>query len=689
MAKEIDYDALAKKFGAIEQPMQPEVDYDALAAQFGAEQAQPAQPKTSMWQNVGQGVGNIAAGAVRGAGSIGATLIRPFESAQENEARRQAIDEGLRSMGAEPESWMYQGGKIAGEIAGTAGAGGVLAKGIQFAPRLASGYIPSGLAPALQSGGFSSGAGIGTNIGAGALAGGAAAGLTGGDITTGAGIGAALPAAVRGIPTMAKAVAGTTSGIGSTPLEEAFKAGKGGGATGQAFRENIKGDAPINDALVTAKNALNLMRQDRANRYKATIGKSFDDTTPLDFTPIENTLNKTLSSVKGRGSSVLQEVSPETTIWVDKFGQRAEVPETFKPPKIDNFLTEVRRAGGINSSYASEFGLTPAEAAKTQLFRKDGKGLDELSRSIEQKGWIGEHTLADADYGATGGREGYLKDMIKSAMSDSNSIIHPRQQDDWFNYLNAENALVEQGINKVTIPAKTKQTSGEYWTIGKDEQGKISEVADIIQEWKLDPARHNVEGLDALKRRIGAVYPENPKQAQAQRVIDTMYNSVKKTIEEQAPDYAATMKDYSTMTDQIREIEKSLSLGNKATADTAMRKLQSLMRNNVATNYGGRIESAGKLSEYGAENLMPALAGQALSELAPRGIARAGNIAGFGAAITANPLSALALPLASPRLMGEAAYGAGRLSGLTSKIPYNEQLLRAARQAGITQGSQY
>ena len=171
MAKEIDYDALAKKFGAIEQPMQPEVDYDALAAQFGAEQAQPAQPKTSMWQNVGQGVGNIAAGAVRGAGSIGATLIRPFESAQENEARRQAIDEGLRSMGAEPESWMYQGGKIAGEIAGTAGAGGVLAKGIQFAPRLASGYIPSGLAPALQSGGFSSGAGIGTNIGAGALAG--------------------------------------------------------------------------------------------------------------------------------------------------------------------------------------------------------------------------------------------------------------------------------------------------------------------------------------------------------------------------------------------------------------------------------------------------------------------------------------------------------------------------------------
>ncbi len=498
-----------------------------------AEQAQPVQPKTSMWQDVGQGVGNIAAGAIRGAGSIGATLIRPFESAQENEARRQAIDEGLRSMGAEPESLMYQGGKIAGEIAGTAGSGGVIAKGLQFAPRLAAGYIPSGLAPALKSGGFASGAGIGTNIGAGALAGGAAAGLTGSDVTTGAGIGAALPAAVRGVPAMAKAVAGTTSGVGSTPLEEAFKAGKGGGATGQAFRENIKGDAPINDALVTAKNALNLMRQDRANRYKATIGKSFDDTTALDFTPIENTFNKTLSSVKGKGSS------------------------------------------------------------------------------------------------------------------------------------------------------------SEYWTIGKDEQGKISEVADIIQEWKLDPARHNVEGLDALKRRIGAVYPENPKQAQAQRVIDTMYNSVKKTIEEQAPDYAATMKDYSTMTDQIREIEKSLSLGNKATADTAMRKLQSLMRNNVATNYGGRIESAGKLKEYGAENLMPALAGQALSELAPRGIARAGNIAGFGAAITANPLSALALPLASPRLMGEAAYGAGRLSGLASKIPYNEQLLRAARQAGITQGSQY
>ena len=636
------------------------------------------QPKITTMQNIGQGLGNIAAGAVRGAGSIGATLIRPFESSEENIARRQAIDEGLQSMGAQPESLMYKGGQIAGEIAGTAGIGGTLAKGVQFAPKLAS---------ALSSGGFAADAGWKTNIGAGAITGSASAGLTGGDVGMGAGIGAGLPAAVRGLPAIAKAVSGTTSGVGSAPLEEAFRAGKAGGTKAQVFRENIKGDAPVNETVDIAKGALESMRQARAAAYRDTISRSTGDATTLNFTPIDDALGKALSSVKGKGSSVMQEVSPEASIWVDKFGQRVEVPESMVAPKLDSVLTEIRRAGGINSSYAREFGLTPAEAAKTGLFRKDGKGLDELSRSVEQKGWVGEHTLADADYMATGGREGYLKDMIESAMSDPKNIVHPSQADDWFNYLNAEKSLTDQGINKVTIPAKTKQKTGEYWTIGKDEQGKISEVADIIQEWKYDPARHNVEGLDALKRRIGAVYPDNPKQAQAQRVIDTMYNAVKNTIEKQAPDYASTMKDYSSMTDKIREIEKSLSLGNKATADTSMRKLQSLMRNNVSTNYGGRVESAGKLSDYGAENLMPALAGQTLSELAPRGIARAGNIAGFMGAAAVNPWSLAAAPLASPRLMGEASYGAGRLSGLAAKVPYSRQAIEAARLAAITQGS--
>ena len=105
----------------------------------------PKKAETTIAQDVGQGIGNLVAGAVRGAGSIVATLLRPFDTAAENEQRRQAMDDALQSMGAEPDSWMYKGGKLGGEIAGTAGAGGLIAKPLAMvAPKLAAAIASSG-----------------------------------------------------------------------------------------------------------------------------------------------------------------------------------------------------------------------------------------------------------------------------------------------------------------------------------------------------------------------------------------------------------------------------------------------------------------------------------------------------------------------------------------------------------------
>ena len=102
----------------------------------------PDAPKTSILDDIKQGAGNLAAGAVRGAGSIGATILAPYDMAKDaingkglslesNRARRTAMDGALQEMGAQPDSLLYKVGKLAGEIAGTAGAGGVLAKGAQ------------------------------------------------------------------------------------------------------------------------------------------------------------------------------------------------------------------------------------------------------------------------------------------------------------------------------------------------------------------------------------------------------------------------------------------------------------------------------------------------------------------------------------------------------------------------------
>jgi hypothetical protein len=91
---------------------------------------------------------------------------------------------------------MYQGGKLGTEIAGTAGAGGVLAKGLtKVAPGARA------LAESLRTGGFSAGgAGMGTRVAGGAATGAAAAALINpDDAALGAGIGAALPVVGAGV----------------------------------------------------------------------------------------------------------------------------------------------------------------------------------------------------------------------------------------------------------------------------------------------------------------------------------------------------------------------------------------------------------------------------------------------------------------------------------------------------------
>lgn len=106
---------------------------------------------------------NVLGGLIRGAGSIGSTLVYPYdrikgggreEGLRLNRERRAAIDSGLQQLiGADPESAGYATGKIGSEIMGTAGVGSLMAKGVQAVPMLSK-AIPN-LAPALRSGGFS------------------------------------------------------------------------------------------------------------------------------------------------------------------------------------------------------------------------------------------------------------------------------------------------------------------------------------------------------------------------------------------------------------------------------------------------------------------------------------------------------------------------------------------------------
>lgn len=487
-----------------------------------------ATPEPSMMQSIKQGAGNLAAGAVRGAGSIGQTILSAGEllpsrmiprvaaggnilpDMQADAKARQGMDAGLQSMGAEPESMMYKGGKLAGEIAGTAGTGNVLAT-------LAKGAGASApVINALQSGGMVTGGGqtLGKELLTRSLAGaGVGAAQTAmvnpdlKDVGMGAALGGGLPIATKvagaagsmlknGAAGITNNLLGLSTGAGSEAVRTAYQSGKKG-ATG--FLDNMRGDVPMTDVLDSAKSALGQMRLDRAAQYRGGMAGVATDKTVIDFAPID----KAVSAIQSMGN---------------------------------------------------------------------------------YKGQV----------------------------------------------------------------------------INKNSAGVVDEISGLVNQWKgLNPAEyHTPEGLDALKQAISDVRDTTQFGTAARKAADTAYNAVKGEITAQAPTYAKVMKDYSQASETLAEVERALSLGNKAAADTSMRKLQSLMRNNVNTNFGNRLGLAKTLEENGAE-IIPSVAGQAMSSWTPRGLQGATNGAALLAAYPTGGASLAALPITSPRLVGEMAYKLG------------------------------
>ena len=495
---------------------------NSAANPFDQFDAPKAKPESS---GIAQGAGNLIAGLVRGAGSIGSTILAPYDMAKDaiagkglslesNRQRRADIDAGLQTMGAEPDSMLYQGGKLAGEIAGTAGAPGIIAKGAQ-----AVGAAPK-IVNAIASSGFKTGAPAATTAaeaiqnaairtGGAAVAGGAAAGAVNPeDATSGAMIGAALPGAVKvsgeigkGIKGAITNALGATTGTSAETVKAAFDAGKAGS---REFLDHMRGNAEFDDVIASAKEGLGRMRQARADQYRSGMIDISNDKTVLDFKPIDDAMNRVLT--------------------------------------IGNY-----------------------------------KGVP----------------------------------------------------------------------------------------INKNASGTVNDIAETIQQWKMLPKSeyHTPEGLDALKQSIGDIRDSTQFGTPARKAADAIYNAIKKEISAQAPTYDRVMKDYAQASSTLDEVTRALSLGDKVSKDTAIRKLQSLMRNNAQTNYGNRLSLASELEQQGGVSLRPALAGQSMNTWTPRGMTGAIEKGAIGVGSVLNPAVLAAAPAASPRMVGESAYALGRGTG--------------------------
>ena len=175
-------------------------------------------------------------------------------------------------------------------------------------------------------------------------------------------------------------------------------------------------------------------------------------------------------------------------------------------------------------------------------------------------------------------------------------------------------------------------------------------------------------GLDALKKMVGDIRESTEWGTPSRIVADQVYHAIKNEIVKQAPEYGKAMSDYENMSDLILEIERSVGLGNKRSADTALRKLTSAMRNNVNTNFGKRQELVKILTESGAPDLLPHIAGTAANTWTPRGM-QGPSTAAVGLGTTAAVATGAvpwwmvpALATTSPRLVGEALHAGGRVT---------------------------
>ena len=196
---------------------------------------------------------------------------------------------------------------------------------------------------------------------------------------------------------------------------------------------------------------------------------------------------------------------------------------------------------------------------------------------------------------------------------------------------------------------------------------QVNAVRSAYQEFRDTMAnqgrRPTAHDLDAFKQRVGAIREGTEFGTNSRRVVGDLYNTIRNEIQRQVPEYGQAMRAYERDSRRLREIEKSLSLGDKATVDTALRKLLSSQRSNVSTNFGQRSRLVEDLARY-EPDLPRAISGHSMSEWAPRGLARVPTAlsAIYGAA-NLDPTAAAVLPVVAPRVWGEAAYAAGRGMG--------------------------
>jgi len=213
--------------------------------------------------------------------------------------------------------------------------------------------------------------------------------------------------------------------------------------------------------------------------------------------------------------------------------------------------------------------------------------------------------------------------------------------------------VTEQGLDFSRSPLR----------FNKQAQADITTVVNEMQGFGLKEGDRTAVGIDSLKRAFGDLYTPS---GEARGFVQAIKGKTRQVLS-QVDGYDTLATNYGDKTDIINDIQKGLSIGDKASVETSFKKLTTALR----TNNEFRQEFIKELDEVTGGNLLSKIAGQQLSELAPRGLqgvlAGAGGIGLASTGVGVFPLMTAALTT-SPRIVGEIISALGFVGNKANKI---------------------
>lgn len=378
---------------------------------------------------------DVMGGLTRGAGSIGATVMRLLpnamggDTASENEQRRTAMDDALRTLGANPDSMGFKTNKLLAEIAGTSGIGGVVGNALEKVPFIAS-KAPA-LIDAIKTYGMSANGakgitGVAARAGGGAITGGLSAGAVDPkDASTGMKIGAAFPFATMAAGKTGQLIGSTVRGNGVAPeVKELAQKAKSLGVDIPADR--LVDSKPMN-ALASGLN------------YVPFSGRAASEA------KMNTQLNQALSKTFGQDSSnVTMALRKANTELGSKFD------DTLKSTglKFDKtMLDDISQVYNKAESELSESALKPITAKINDLMAKgesgviDGQAAYNIKRELDR---IGRGTGPEAWHALE--LKGKLMEALDRSLGESGAAAFAKTRQQYGNMLSLEK-LAKNGVD--------------------------------------------------------------------------------------------------------------------------------------------------------------------------------------------------------------------------------------------------